>query len=158
MWTIFNPTDCNLEVPIGTGPNGSNAKIFKLGAGETLKFPEIAAEDLLGRYPFLKLLSKEDLPVEEKVYVPPKDLSQVPEAAPEPANQPRFIRHPASDPVVQETGGFNSGASKSLAEATEAVGGIRLKEVLEDGKLVKIDSDGVQWYGGGVSNDTLDNS
>ena len=150
MWTIFNPTNNDIQITVGTGVNGTNGRRYGLSAGQTLRFSDQVGTEMVTRYPFLNVLKKDSSVPKEIQYEPPKDLDKIEEAESQTANIPRYVKHPSSNPKVVETGGF--GPSDSLKEANE-VGGISLKEGLVNGKLVQIDKDNVQWYGGGVQID-----
>lgn len=152
MWVIFNPIDNEIRTTIEYPPGKKGAE-WSLKPGETKKFPNEVGETLLMLYGYLQVLKKDEeksTKIKVKEYTPPKNLDDVEEAVPEVVVEDRRIKHPSSNPSVIETGGFGE---KRFEEEGNQAGGLKLKEKLQNGKLVQLDRDGIEWYGKGVEQD-----
>lgn len=147
MWILFNPTQNEVSYPVKYRGKLGN---WNIRAGETKKFPNEVAEVLSERLSFLNVLKRDEEKPSNVVYKPPKNLDDVEEASPEDVyKNDRKIRHPSSDKSVVEKGGFLG----SEEDENDLRSGLRLKKMIKGGKLVQIDSDGVEWYGRGVQQD-----
>lgn len=149
MWVIFNPTPNDLNYDIEFSK-------WSLKAGETKKFPNNIAEQMITLHGFLKVLSRDDKQSLVQQYKPPKDLKTVQEAVPEQLVRDRRIKHPSSDPSIKESMGFGSKSENNSDEKLSDIGsGLppTYRKSVEEGKLISFDKDGVGWYGEGISVD-----
>lgn len=155
MYIVYNPTDCDVRHRIEYPPG--NKADWSIKRGETLKFPNYVGEYLVKTYGFLNLLRKDDEKSsldKKKEYKPPQDLDKVKQADFQLVKDvDRSLKHPTSEPGVVEFGGSIKTVNGRDSEIENDGLPMRIKEKLSNGKLLKLDADGVEWYGAGIEAD-----